>query len=133
MYLTVAEAYLMAGDENEALDYVNQVRSRANAGVLSSFSAYEPDYSIKTSLGSITPLDVILDERARELYGQQVRWVDLRRTRQLVRYNLAFNKNISNINDMSNTSGEIKWLRPIPEQAINGNNALSNADQNPGY
>ena len=133
MYLTVAEAYLMAGDESEALNYVNQVRSRANAGTLSSFSAYEPDYSITTSFGSITPLDVILDERARELYGQQVRWVDLRRTKQLVRYNLAFNKNISNINDMSNTSGEIKWLRPIPEQAINGNNALSNADQNPGY
>lgn len=133
LYLTAAEAYLMAGYESTALNYVNQVRDRSNAGHLTSFSDYTEAYTTTSSFGSVTPLDVILDERARELYGQQVRWVDLRRTKQLVRYNIAFNDYISSASDMSNVDGEIKWLRPLPEAAINGNNSLTDADQNPGY
>lgn len=133
LYLTVAEADLLAGNEAEALQYVNAVRNRSHAGNLASFGSYEPAYSVPGSFGNITPLDVILDERARELYGQQTRWVDLRRTKQLVRYNIAFNEFVSSVNDMEGVGGQIKWLRPIPQAAIDGNYSLSTADQNPGY
>lgn len=133
MYLTVAEAELMAGNETEALKYVNDVRNRSHAGALASFGAYEPAYSLPSSFGDITPLDVILDERARELYGEQTRWVDLRRTKQLVRYNVAFNEFISSVADMTGPDGNIKWLRPIPQAAIDGNVSMSEDDQNPGY
>ncbi len=133
MYLTWAEAELMAGNEGEALELVNDVRNRSNAGALSSFSAYEADYSRPASFGNITALDVILDERARELFAERDRWMDLRRTRQLVRYNVAFNSDISSITDMENTAGEVKWYRPIPSGEISNNTALTSDDQNPGY
>ncbi len=133
MYLVAAEAYLLAGNESEALNYVNAVRARANARQLSSFDNYTAAYSTPASFGSITPLDVILDESARELYGQFERWTQLRRTKQLVRYNIAFNSYINSIADMSNARGEVKWYRPIPQQAINSNYSLTTADQNPGY
>lgn len=132
-YLTAAEAYLLAGNQSQALSYVNAVRTRANAGTLSSFGAYSPSYTLSSSFGDITSLDVILDERARELYAQQVRWVDLRRTKQLVRYNVQFNPFISSVADMQGIDGSIKWLRPVPSAAINGNDAITTADQNPGY
>jgi hypothetical protein len=131
MYLTAAEGYLMAGDEASALNYVNQVRKRAGATTLTSFADYQPEYSVPSSFGSTTALDEILDERARELYGQLLRWDDLRRTKQLVRYNIAFNDYITSVADMSNNSGEIKWYRPIPESEL-GNNTANNV-QNPGY
>lgn len=133
LYLTAAEAYLMAGDESKALSYVNDVRNRAKAGALSSFGSYKEDYSTTSTFGNITPLDVVLDERARELYGQQVRWVDLRRTKQLVRYNLAFNNYITSVEDMKGVDGNIKWLKPIPQAAINGNLSMSTSEQNLGY
>lgn len=130
MYLTAAEAYLLAGNTSSALSYVNQVRSRAGAATLSSFGSYVENY---THSSSITALDVILDERARELYAQQVRWVDLRRTKQLVRYNIEFSDYVTSVSDMTGLDGNIKWLRPIPSDALSGNNAVSTADQNPGY
>lgn len=133
IYLVAAEAYLLAGDQSSALGYVNAVRTRANAGTLSSFSAYDPLYSTPSSFGDITALDCILDERARELYGQLDRWVTLRRTKQLVRYNVAFNLNISSVSDMQNTYGETKWYRPIPSDEISANTGISEEDQNAGY
>lgn len=133
MYLTAAEAYLMAGNETQALAYVNVVRDRAKAGHLSSFSDYEHAYEVPATFGAITPLDVILDEKAREEIGENCRWMDLRRTRQLVRYNVAFNSDVPSVANMSNAQGIIKWYRPIPETELANNTALTSDDQNPGY
>ncbi|MDE5997080.1 MAG: RagB/SusD family nutrient uptake outer membrane protein [Muribaculaceae bacterium] len=137
MYLVAAEAYLMAGKEPQALAKVNDVRRRAGAILLNSFDEY-PDmveYSVNPlTFGNITKLDCILDECAREMYAERKRWYDLRRTRQLVRYNLAFSRDIRSVALMSNGNGEIKWYRPIPETEINNNTAMSfEKDQNPGY
>ncbi len=132
-YLTAAEAYLMAGNEAQALQYLNAVRTRANAGTLASFADYDPLYALPGSLGNLTALDVVLDERARELYGQNVRFTDLRRTKQLVRYNVAFNPYITSVNEMTGNDGNIKWYRPIPQTAFDTNIGLTDADQNPGY
>lgn len=132
MYLVAAEAYLMAGQTPQALQKVNDVRARAGLAALGSFGAYAPQYTTSASF-TIKDLDVILDERARELYAEGHRWMDLRRTKQLVRYNVEFNESIHSVADMSNNRGEIKWLRPIPENEISANTGISVADQNPGY
>lgn len=133
MYLTAAEAYLLAGNENTALERLNTVRSRSNATKISSFNNYEPYYTVPATLGGIKPIDLILDERARELFAENTRWTDLRRTKQLVRYNIAFNDYITSAADMSNAKGEIKWLRPIPASEIGLNSSMTETDQNPGY
>lgn len=135
MYLIAAEAYLMAGQEGKALDKVNAVRNRAKAGALSSFSAYEANYNGLTNVPfTITPLDVILDERARECYAERTRFEDLRRTKQFIRYNLAFSRVITRESQMRGQDGEFKVLRPIPQSAFDLNEGLnSSVDQNPGY
>ena len=115
LYLVAAEAYLMAG-----------------LPALASFGAYQPEYSTTGSF-KMTDLDLILDERARELYAEGQRWMDLRRTKQLVRYNVEFSEYISAASDMANNKGEIKWYRPIPANEISANSGISQADQNPGY
>lgn len=135
MYLIAAEAYLLAGQEPQALSKVNAVRARAGLANLGSFGAYDAlaEYSRDASFGALTALDLILDERARELYAERCRWDDLRRTKQLVRYCIAYNRNISSAADMTN-NGAIKWLRPLPAAEFNSNIALSvDVDQNPGY
>ncbi len=133
MYLVAAEAQLMAGNESRALQLVNDVRQRAHAKPLASFAAYRPSYDVPAGFGSFTPLDVVLDECARELYAETTRWMDLRRTRQLIRYNVAYNPYIEQVDNMCNARGEQKWYRPIPAAEIQNNTAISDNDQNPGY
>jgi hypothetical protein len=132
LYLVAAEASLMAGNETQALKYINDVRTRAGAPTLPTFAAYAPDYALPVGF-SIRPIDLVLDERARELYAERTRWMDLRRTRQLVRYNVAFNRYVTSVADMCNNRGEVKWYRPIPAAEIETNTAISNENQNPGY
>ncbi len=138
MYLVAAEAYLMAGNSASALTYLNAVRERSGATALASLdgTAYENEhvhYSVPYNFGTFTSLDIILEESAREMFGEHCRWMDLRRTRQLVRYNISYNSYISSVSDMSNVQGEVKWYRPIPATEISGNDAMTDADQNPGY
>lgn len=133
IYLVAAEAELMAGNESRALQYINAVRERSHASHLNSLADYKPKYVIQPVFGSVTMLDLVLDERARELYAETSRWMDLRRTRQLVRYCVAYGEGISSPSDMANAHGEIKWLRPIPASEIATNTGISEADQNPGY
>ena len=132
MYLVAAEAYLMAGDATKSLAKLNAVRNRAGLASLNSFGEYQPEYSTSATF-TIKDIDVILDERARELYAERQRWTDLRRTKQLIRYNVEFNNYVANAAAMANVAGEYKWLRPIPQEEISSNTGISNDDQNPGY
>ena len=132
MYLVAAEAYLMAGDNSKALAKINAVRQRAGLAALTSFSDYQPQYSTPSSF-TIRDIDLVLDERARELYAEGHRWIDLRRTKQLVRYNVAFNEYVTSASQMADISGNYKWLRPIPQNEISSNTGITNDDQNPGY
>lgn len=132
MYLINAEANYMAGNESVALARINEVRGRAGLKALGSFSEYKPQYTISGSYVE-KPLDLILDEYAREMYAEQTRFADLRRTKQLIRYNLEFNRNISKLTDMQNVKGEYKWFRPIPSAEFDFNTSLTYEDQNPGY
>ncbi|MGF7139666.1 RagB/SusD family nutrient uptake outer membrane protein [Roseimarinus sediminis] len=134
IYLVAAEAYLMAGNEGEALNYLNKVRSRAKADELTAFSAYQRfDPEENTYVSVDQAIDVILDERARELLGEYNRWMDLRRTRQLVKYNVRWNPVVASSSAMVGGDGNIKWYRPIPANEIGLNTGITSEDQNPGY
>lgn len=132
LYLVAAEAYYMAGDTGKSLAKINQVRSRAGLAALGSFGDYNPQYTTSANF-TVNELDLILDERARELYAEGYRWMDLRRTKQLVRYNVEFSDYVTSASDMANKDGQIKWYRPIPTNEISANTGISEEDQNPGY
>ena len=114
MYLVAAEAYLKAGDNPKALARLNEVHQRAGLPALT---------------GTIT-IDDILDENACENFGNEARWMDLRRTQTLVTRCTKYN------HEMGDKAAQYigkKLLRPIPQAAIDANDKLTLADQNPGY
>jgi hypothetical protein len=110
-YLLLSEAYHLSGDDQSAAQYINDLRSRANAPLISA-----SDISI----------DFILDERARELFSEEQRRYTLLRTNKWIE-----RTNLYNIN----ASGKIierDKLYPIPQEFIDSN--LDNPIQNnPGY
>lgn len=114
MYLVAAEAYLKAGVNKKALERLNEVHQRAGLSALT---------------GTIT-IDDILDENACENFGNEARWMDLRRTQTLVTRCTKYN------HEMGDKAAQYigkKLLRPIPQAAIDANDQLTLADQNPGY
>ena len=114
MYLVAAEAYLKAGVNEKALERLNEVHQRAGLPALT---------------GTIT-IDDILDENACENFGNEARWMDLRRTQTLVTRCTKYN------HEMGDKAAQYigkKLLRPIPQAAIDANDKLTLADQNPGY
>ena len=114
MYLVAAEAYLKAGVNDKALARLNEVHQRAGLPALT---------------GTVT-IDDILDENACENFGNEARWMDLRRTQTLVTRCTKYN------HEMGDKAAQYigkKLLRPIPQAAIDANDQLTLADQNPGY
>ena len=59
--------------------------------------------------------------------------MDLRRTKQLVRYNVQFSEYVADEAAMKGADGNIRWYRPIPANEISANTGISIEDQNPGY
>lgn len=114
-YLIAAEAYLQT-DPATGLIRLNEVRRRA--GVT---PAVIGDFDI----------DYILDERARELLGEYHRWFDLKRTGKLVERASAHHYLIEQSN-FNGANGELKILRPIPQEALDLNQNKS-FPQNPAY
>jgi hypothetical protein len=116
-YLIAAEALLRDGKPDEAVTYVNAVRERAA-------KAGTPSASMDVAASDLS-IDFILDERARELTGEQMRWFDLVRTGKLLERVLKYNPS---------AAAGIKpfhVLRPIPTEQIT---LTSNVfPQNPGY
>lgn len=126
-YLIAAEAYYKAGDASTAADRLNVVRARAAA----------PGFEQAMVVGAgDVDIDLILDERARELAGEGHRWFDLKRTGKLMERTRLYNPEIRSIYDSGQdpflgSNGHYKILRPIPLSAI----SLDSGDypQNPAY
>jgi hypothetical protein len=72
-------------------------------------------------------IDFILDERARELVGEQLRWFDLKRTNKLVEYVKKYNP------EAANNIQQHHMLRPIPQSQLDAVTNKSEFTQNPGY
>jgi len=113
IYLIKAEAELATG--GDALSTINALRAkRAITGKDNSIS------------GPVT-IDVILDERAIELCGEQQRWFDLKRTHKLIERVTAFNAQASpNIK-------QIHYYRPIPQAQLDAVTNKTDFLQNEGY
>lgn len=123
-YLIAAEAYIGVGKTTEASQMINKLRSRPGTiknGFLTQMTVSATDMDI----------DFILDERAREMAGEYVRWTDLKRTHKLVEYVTQYNEDGVSESDMKGADGNYKFLRPIPQDAIDKNQ--TKVEQNPGY
>jgi hypothetical protein len=113
-YLLRAEAYHLKGDNQNAANDINAVRNRAHATPV---SAGEVD------------LDLILDERARELYAEEYRMNTLCRMGKLVEYLRKYN---SAVVQYGYVLGDHLNLMPIPNREIEANKE-ADLEQNPGY
>lgn len=119
MYLIAAEAELQLGNQAGARDYINVVRQRA--------ARDKQELTEMNVDASQVSLDFILDERAREFAGEQLRWFDLKRTHKLLERVQLHNP------DAAPHIQEFHQLRPIPQSELD---AVTNKDQfkqNPGY
>jgi hypothetical protein len=114
-YLIAAEAALGDGDAAGAAEYLNVIRRRA------AFEGMESQMEI--SAGDVT-LDFVLDEWSREVFGEQERWLDLKRTGKLIERVKLHNPDAQNIKDFH-------ALRPIPVNQIT--RCTNDYGQNPGY
>ncbi len=123
-YLMGAEANLQLGNTAKALQLFNAIRARAaNPG---NDPATGIPYATEMQVTTLS-LDDILDERARELFGEELRWYELKRTGKLITRTLAHNDEAKAANKLDAHD----LLRPIPQTTIDLNQAPF--PQNPGY
>jgi hypothetical protein len=115
MYLIKAECELKTG--GNALTTINELRkARAIKGK-------------DNTLSGTADIDMILDERAIELCGEQQRWFDLKRTGKLGERLQKYNAQASGSFDASK-----HYYRPIPQAEIDAITNFGNGfEQNVGY
>ena len=122
-YLLAAEAYHKAGNNGLAAQRINTLRQRACGSNYMDITA------------SDVTIDYILDERTRELAGEELRWNELKRTGKLIERALKYNwwANSSYIPGGKPYLEQFHYYRPLPYSWWS---LLSNKDevqQNPGY
>ncbi|WP_339656377.1 RagB/SusD family nutrient uptake outer membrane protein, partial [uncultured Salegentibacter sp.] len=103
----MAEAENALGNQADAIDYINEVRERAELAPLSD------------GLSESEVFDAIVHERMVELAGEQVRFPDL------VRWGLAADY----LSEFGFQAGKHE-IWPIPNDEISANEGISQEDQN---
>jgi hypothetical protein len=121
VYLMLAEALFQSGDKAGAAEALNLVRYRAGwPGKKDKMLIDVKDLTMET----------IIEERARELAGEQTRWLDLKRWGLLVERVKKYNPQASGIQTYH-------VLRPIPQTQIDRSAKTTDGKsvfpQNPGY
>ncbi|WP_020530373.1 RagB/SusD family nutrient uptake outer membrane protein [Flexithrix dorotheae] len=111
--LMSAEAKINQGNVAGGIELINKIRKRADP----SGTILPPR---DTGISQAAALDFLIHERFVELCGEQVRRTDL------VRWGIA-KDNIANFQ-----AGKHEYF-PIPQNEIDANQELTDADQNPGY
>jgi hypothetical protein len=109
-YLLLAEACIRQGDSEGAAEAINVVRRRAKAPEITA---------------SDVSMDQLLDERLRELYGEESRRFTLVRTGKLIERAKKYNPEARDI------IKDYHALWPIPQAVIDANKG--DFPQNPGY
>jgi starch-binding outer membrane protein, SusD/RagB family len=118
MYLIAAEAEMKIGKLDSAAYYLNVIRTRA---------AWPGQQASMQITPAAVTLDFILDERARELAGEQLRWFDLKRTNTLLTRIQAMNP------DAAQYVKAYHMLRPIPQHQLDAVTNKEEFTQNEGY
>ena len=130
LYLIAAEAAFKLGDYTTEAAMLNVLRTRAAArpaGAPAAPAGAVAALQVTAAQLQAAGIDFILDERSRELYGEQVRWHDLVRTQSLVRRVKALNPEAGpNVQDFM-------ALRPIPQSQVDLVTVGPKFPQNPGY
>ncbi|HYC83593.1 MAG TPA: RagB/SusD family nutrient uptake outer membrane protein [Chryseosolibacter sp.] len=116
-YLLLAEAQFKQGKPGDAANSINMLRTRANAP--------------QVTAGDIT-LDFILDERVRELIGEENRRMTLVRTGTLLDRVASRNATAPNAATMITGLTSTHLLFPIPQSEIDLNKDAE-LEQNTGY
>lgn len=127
VYLTGAEAALKAGDATKAAALINVVRQRAAYRKTNTAAQNAAAATAMTITPADVTVDFILDERSREFFGEWQRWLDLVRTRSLVRRVKAWNQ------EAAPYIQDYNMLRPIPQTQIDRVVDGPKFPQNPGY
>lgn len=123
MPLIAAECQIALGNPGEAASIINsEIRTQR---------VVAPGHTLAEAQVSANDMNIewILEERARELCGEWLRWFDLKRTKKLVEYKKYHNPAMNGDNPVSETN----YLWPIPTSYLD---KLENAEefgQNPGY
>ena len=100
-YLMLAEAQFKLGKQTEAVAAINMVRVRAAAAG-----------KVEDMKVSSVDMNLIMEERARELAGEQTRWMDLKRWNNLLERVKLYNVDAAaNILDKH-------LVRPIPQKQV---------------
>ncbi|WP_020570935.1 RagB/SusD family nutrient uptake outer membrane protein [Neolewinella persica] len=113
-YLISAEAHMRQGNTPMALDRINAIRNRAGAAPFTEINQ-----------------EILLDERARELFFEGQRWYTLKRMGVLVDYirDHAANDNLVNFARERIQPEHVNWVIPEAELDLLG----PNYPQNEGY
>ena len=118
MYLIAAEAEFRLGNLASAATLLNKVRTRA--------AIPGREAAMQITQANVT-LDFILDERARELAGEQLRWFDLKRTNKLL-------DRVTRLNpDAAEFIKPYHTVRPIPQVQVDAVTNKGEFTQNEGY
>ena len=156
-YLIAAEAYGRKGDFEKAASLINVVRKRAayKEGEAKPQEWWQIDGGDMANLASsteksmlVTPAEIsddfigfMLDERARELYGEEHRAVTLSRlstkenpvlVQRTRKYGYRFPAATNELKDAGPNIQDYQWQYPIPLQVIEANSG-ANFPQNEGY
>ena len=118
IYLIAAEAALQSGDKEAAADYLNAIRKRS------------PNLAPATA-ATIT-LDMILDERSKELFGEGHRFFDMIRCNRSIEFNDDFQDVPISQREKVIDRTFYKIVLPISQDELNANPALR-SQQNKGY
>ena len=145
LYLIAAEAAVKLGENGTARDMVNVLRARAGKMTYHQNDDQKVELDYSAAMLAATPatitIDYILDERAREFWGEGYRWFDLVRTQTWAEkagsYRIAGSGYTDkDLETYSRTITPDLYLRPIPQSQLDGmemSDAEKTAYQNPAY
>lgn len=134
MYLIAAEAqfHISKSDNDQvAIAYVNVLRRRAILAPSSSNDVTTEEIAASGN-GQGGYLNFILDERARELCGEHLRWYDLKRTKQL-EHRLGPNSKVHANPNVTLFDPEKHYVRPVPISFLQSINNAEEFGKNPKY
>lgn len=135
LYLIAAEAAIKGGGTTQqAADMINILRTRAARKNNQTPAEYTAAVAAQQVTAGQMTIDFLLDERSREMYGEDCRWWDLSRTHKLRERVIAFNTEAAAVANMTQYGADNHFeLRPIPQSQIDLVTEGERYPQNPGY